>query len=128
MTRDDFRIGKEFYTATGKWRCTDIGTRVIVAIRLDKDDVSWYAGPPFAVAESVFVSFPSLLRGNAPRTLCVLSSTAAGLFAYSSHSRSFPSGEQPTPPAPNLWYTSHNQPVDAIFWQTDSGNRAQDTD
>ncbi len=54
MIKDDFRIGIEFYTAAGKWRCTDTGTRVIVAIRLDKDDVSWYVGPPFAVAECVF--------------------------------------------------------------------------
>ena len=54
MTRNDFRIGLEFYTASGKWRCTDIGTRVIVAIKLDRDDPSWYAGPPYAVAESVF--------------------------------------------------------------------------
>lgn len=53
MTRDDFQIGAEFYTTAGKWRCTDIGSRVIVAIRLDQDDVSWYAGPPFAVAEWV---------------------------------------------------------------------------
>lgn len=54
MLKDDFQIGTEFYTATGKWRCTDIGTRVIVAIQLDKDDASWYNGPPFAVAEWVF--------------------------------------------------------------------------
>jgi hypothetical protein len=33
MKKEDFSIGKEFYTATGKWRCTDIGTRVIVAIK-----------------------------------------------------------------------------------------------
>ncbi|HRJ45200.1 MAG TPA: hypothetical protein PL105_25095, partial [Caldilineaceae bacterium] len=38
MTKDDFRIGSEFYTAAGKWRCTDIGTRFIVAIRLKQDD------------------------------------------------------------------------------------------
>ena len=44
----------EFYTAAGKWRCTDVGTRVIVAIQLDQNDPSWYAGPPFAVAEWVF--------------------------------------------------------------------------
>lgn len=55
MTFDEFRIGMEFYTHTGKWRCTDVGTRVIVAIRLDhEDDPSWYNGPPYAVAESVF--------------------------------------------------------------------------
>ncbi len=54
MTKDDFQIGLEFYTATGKWRCTDIGTRSIAAIKLDKTDESWYNGPPYAVAESVF--------------------------------------------------------------------------
>ena len=54
MTKNDFGIGLEFYTAAGKWRCTDIGTRVIVAIRLNQDDQSWYAGPPFAVPEVVF--------------------------------------------------------------------------
>ena len=28
--------------------------RTIVAIRLDKDDPSWYNGPPYAIAESTF--------------------------------------------------------------------------
>jgi len=68
----DFFIGLEFYTAGGKWRCTDIGTRVIVAIRIDQitvsmhnrkkgtataivnDDHSWFEGPPYSVAENVF--------------------------------------------------------------------------
>ncbi len=54
MQQRDFRIGLEFVTATGRWRCTDIGTRVIVAIRLDAPDASWYNGPPYAVAEIVF--------------------------------------------------------------------------
>ena len=39
MNREDFVIGEEFYTATGKWRCTDIGTRVIVAVRVDMPDL-----------------------------------------------------------------------------------------
>ena len=55
MKKQDFTIGTEFYTATGKWRCTDVGARVIVAIKLDHaDDPSWYKGPPYAVVESVF--------------------------------------------------------------------------
>jgi hypothetical protein len=56
MTHADFSIGCEFRTGAGKWRCTDIGTRVIVAIRIDDypDDPSWYNGPPYAVAETVF--------------------------------------------------------------------------
>ncbi len=56
----DFRergcvIGTEFSTATGRWRCTDLGGRTVIAIRLDRqDDTSWYHGPPYAVAETVF--------------------------------------------------------------------------
>jgi hypothetical protein len=55
MRHSDFRIGCEFLTPTGRWRCTDIGTRTIVAIKLDVDhDTTWYHGPPYAVVESVF--------------------------------------------------------------------------
>ena len=54
MQHGDFYIGLEFYTATGRWRCTDAGTRVIVAIQFDAPDASWYNGPPYSVAESVF--------------------------------------------------------------------------
>ena len=53
MRHSDFYIGLNFCTAAGRWRCTDVGTRVIVAIRLDAPDDSWYHGPPYAVAESV---------------------------------------------------------------------------
>jgi len=63
MKHTDFHIGKEFYTAQGriKWRCTDVGTRTIAAIKLDHVvDPSWYNGPPYAVAEHVLdeYSFP----------------------------------------------------------------------
>ncbi len=54
MEHGDFRIGLEFYTDTGKWRCTDVGTRIIAAIKLDQEDPSWYNGPPYAVSEIVF--------------------------------------------------------------------------
>jgi prevent-host-death family protein len=55
MRREDFRIGGTFWSGGRPWRCTDIGTRVITAIQLDhEDDPSWYNGPPYAVAESVF--------------------------------------------------------------------------
>ena len=55
MERNEFEIGKTFWCDGKPWRCTDIGTRVIAAIRLDRDDdPSWYNGPPYAVAESVF--------------------------------------------------------------------------
>ena len=55
MKHSDFRIGTEFTTGTGRWRCTDIGTRTIVAIKLDHDDdPSWYHGPPYAIEETIF--------------------------------------------------------------------------
>ncbi len=54
MRHNDFCIVLHFYTPASRWRCTDVGTRVIVAIRLDAPDESWYHGPPYAVAESVF--------------------------------------------------------------------------
>jgi hypothetical protein len=55
MTKQEFSIGETFWTASGAWRCTDIGSRVIVAIKLDHpDDPSWEAGPPYAVVEVVF--------------------------------------------------------------------------
>jgi hypothetical protein len=76
----DFSIGCEFYCGTRRWLCTDVGSRVIVAISLDPHEVthftpgapgarghgeshetrvlandpSWLSGPPYAVAERVF--------------------------------------------------------------------------
>ena len=74
MKRSEFYIGKEFFTGSGRWRCTDIGTRVIVAIFLEphevvqswrdesgvherreiSNDASWFNGPPYAIVEHVF--------------------------------------------------------------------------
>ena len=74
MKHNLFSIGVHFYTNTGKWRCTDVGQRTIIAIKIDKgtivtmvdgvttkrqtgyegEDFSWLNGPPYAVAERVF--------------------------------------------------------------------------
>lgn len=55
MEHGDFAIGEEFLTASETWRCTDIGTRTIIAIKIsDQDDTSWFNGPPYAVVEMVF--------------------------------------------------------------------------
>jgi hypothetical protein len=77
MQKDDFVIGQQFWCAGRRWRCTDIGTRVIVAISLepremvemsrDPEDKTKYTkrqflsddprdlnGPPYGVVESVF--------------------------------------------------------------------------
>jgi hypothetical protein len=51
----DFRIGSEFLAVAGfRWRCTDIGTRTIVAIRVDHGNSDWYQGPPYVAKEVVF--------------------------------------------------------------------------
>ena len=74
MELSDFVIGETFWTAAGAFRCTDIGTRVVVAVKLGPraisraesvdgtvritkridDDPSWLNGPPYAVEEVVF--------------------------------------------------------------------------
>jgi hypothetical protein len=74
MRHEEFVIGEAFWTATGAHRCTDVGTRTIVAVKMGPraivrqesvgderrsatviiDDPSWLNGPPYAVAELVF--------------------------------------------------------------------------
>ncbi len=75
MKHSDFQIGCEFTTPAGRWRCTDIGTRTIVAIRIDLVETrtildgrpvrryltheeaeleGWFNGPPYVLAEVVF--------------------------------------------------------------------------
>jgi hypothetical protein len=77
MHHRDFSIGSEFWCGDKRWRCTDVGTRVITAICLEpremvrgevdpNDKTKWIQtkylstdfrdlnGPPYGVAESVF--------------------------------------------------------------------------
>jgi hypothetical protein len=55
MDRSEFVIGETFWWGRLPWRCTDIGTRVVMAIRLDiYPDSSWFNGPPYKVGEIVF--------------------------------------------------------------------------
>ena len=74
MRHEEFTIGEAFWTTTGPYRCTDVGTRTIVAVQMGPrpivhheslgdehlattvvvDDPSWLNGPPYAVAETVF--------------------------------------------------------------------------
>lgn len=57
MRKNDFRIGEEFYCGGRLWRCTDIGTRVIIAICLNDQDQTWLNGPPYAIEELVFSEY-----------------------------------------------------------------------
>ncbi|MBH0056760.1 hypothetical protein I6F65_07285 [Pseudoalteromonas sp. SWXJZ94C] len=56
MNINEFCINNEFFCGGKKWRCTDIGTRVVIAICVSEcnKDRSWLNGPPYAVVESVF--------------------------------------------------------------------------
>lgn len=55
MRHEAFQIGLEFECGGQRWRCTDLGTRTVIAIALEyPEDPSWYNGPPYAVAETVF--------------------------------------------------------------------------
>jgi antitoxin ParD1/3/4 len=65
MNHSDFLLGETFWCSGQLWRCTDSGTRVITAIKLDhEDDPSWYKGPPYAVAETVFDEYD--IQGCSP--------------------------------------------------------------
>ena len=78
MKHSDFAIGKTFHTVTGPWRCTDIGSRAVVAISLKprtmvsctvgedgtltkehylSDDPVDLEGPPYGLVEVVFDEF-----------------------------------------------------------------------
>jgi hypothetical protein len=53
MRLSDFRVGMEFWMSGTRWRCTDIGTRLVIAIQLVyDDDPFWYKGPPYAIPQS----------------------------------------------------------------------------
>jgi hypothetical protein len=67
MNAKDFTIGKEFICDGGVYRCTDVGSRIVIAIRVDCVETNhgiltreegeaqgWFNGPPYAVAERVF--------------------------------------------------------------------------
>ncbi len=75
MDHADFYIGLEFWISDRQWRCTDCGTRTIIAIRIDSVEIAtveagttssqmlsreeaerdgWFNGPPYALAEHVF--------------------------------------------------------------------------
>ncbi|KWE83761.1 hypothetical protein WT54_19625 [Burkholderia territorii] len=56
MNHSDFHIGLVFMDCTGWWRCTDVGTRTILAIRLDHDDPHWYEGPPYNLDVPLFIT------------------------------------------------------------------------
>ena len=68
MKHSEFRIGTEFRTSSyRKWRCTDVGARTIVCIEIDnREDQTWFEGPPYAVKEIVFDEYDQAGCKNEP--------------------------------------------------------------
>ena len=82
MEHSEFKIGTLFWCGERQWRCTDVGTRTIVAIRIDLVEVGgseprilsgaeaeaegWFNGPPYPVAEVIFDEYD--MEGCDPAT------------------------------------------------------------
>jgi hypothetical protein len=64
LEKENFEIGKIFYTGSGKWLCTDIGKRTINAIKVERENIK---GPPFEEEEHVFTEFDFGGCFNSPR-------------------------------------------------------------
>ncbi|MDR3440585.1 hypothetical protein [Telmatospirillum sp.] len=94
VNHSDFIIGGTFWCGDRQWRCTDIGTRTIIAMRIDCVQVAdstgglkrlsrgdakadgWFNGPPYAVAEVVFDEYDL--------EVCTLAASDGGADARSS--------------------------------------------
>jgi antitoxin ParD1/3/4 len=63
MKHAAFQIGTEFLTASGRWRVTDVGTRTVIAMKLETDPRN-YNGPPYSIVEQVFDEYD--LEGCGP--------------------------------------------------------------
>ena len=44
MRHEEFRIGMEFWCGGRRWRCTDVGTRVVVGVCLEPHEVVTVTG------------------------------------------------------------------------------------
>jgi len=44
MRHEEFRIGMEFWCGGRRWRCTDVGTRVVVGVFLEPHEVVTVTG------------------------------------------------------------------------------------
>ncbi|MEI7866252.1 MAG: hypothetical protein WCI11_00065 [Candidatus Methylumidiphilus sp.] len=119
MTPKDFHIGLEFWCGGKLWRCTDVGSRVVVAISLEPhevvslgcdltdpakhikrrymtDDPAWFNGPPYAVVEQVFdedsLEACSLTNGERPDDAPMSDAEQQSLQAIDSFRGSGPKG------------------------------------
>lgn len=50
----DFKIGTIFRSSDGRWLCTDVGRRTVIAIRYTPQTPENMDGPPYFLSEHVF--------------------------------------------------------------------------
>ncbi len=53
MKLSDFYIGLEFLSGPFTYRCTDVGSRTVAAIKLVENNPVWFQGPPYLIEEEV---------------------------------------------------------------------------
>jgi hypothetical protein len=56
MKKDEFTIGLRFFMGAREYQCTDVGTRVAVAVEITewaRLDPTWLNGPTYAIPEIV---------------------------------------------------------------------------
>jgi hypothetical protein len=85
MKHCDFKIGEAFRYNEKVWRCTDVGTRTVVGMRIDSVEVGsnvpelrrtlnyaeaeaegWFNGPPYAGVEKVFDEYDQEVCTSGP--------------------------------------------------------------
>ena len=54
MELEEFKIGDRFFTNSGQWMCTDIGTRTITAVKYQSYLDSGEKHPPYSIVETSF--------------------------------------------------------------------------
>lgn len=54
MKLTSFKIGQHFFTHTGQWQCTDVGSRTILAVRHEELLKSGEKYPPYSIVEYYF--------------------------------------------------------------------------
>jgi hypothetical protein len=54
MLLSEFRIGLPFYYQDNRFICTDIGMRVVIAVRVEDENITVIEGPPYVIPERIF--------------------------------------------------------------------------
>lgn len=84
MTHGDFAIGGTFRVGESEWRCTDIGTCTIIAIRIDSVSVGGSKPEPHRTLDRAAVEADDSLADRCRRSRRVSSANTTSTVAWSS--------------------------------------------